>query len=98
MQYIYDCGCPIRTNMTKEELLVEIYRPLKYCTAHIRHPHICSNLDKEYRRAIADTSSKKYRTKQLKEKGYSEEEITQKLQKGRKTKKAKYASVDLSGL
>lgn len=66
------CTCPIRPNMSKQELLDEIYIPQKNCC----HPHhICRHLDREMRRAEKEASWKKYQSKKLKRAGFTDEDI-----------------------
>lgn len=92
--YIYDCGCPIRENMTKEELIEEVYRSKKMCS---HSKWICSNADKEMRRAMRDMDSRKYRIKKLRDEGLSKEEAEQRVS-ARRSKRIKTAKIDLGDL
>lgn len=82
------CKCwqnGLRPNMTWEQLITEIVRPQKYCTAG---HYICPTLDKELRRADAERQRRGMYAKRLKKQGYSDEEIAQRQKQRVKTRVA----------
>lgn len=94
------CKCELRDEfekMTWDELLEQVVRPLKYCTAHIKHPHICSYLDKHLRRADGDRAYQKRRMKKFKEQGFTDEEISKK-KKSPRPKAVKAAKIDINAI
>lgn len=52
------CRCPIRPNMTYDELMKELYQARTYCTYDAGY--ICPTLDKEMRRADTERQRKIY--------------------------------------
>lgn len=82
------CTCPIRPNMTKRELIDEIYAPGLNCC----HPHYsCPTLDKELRAAEKREFSRDQQRKQLIKKGFTPAEAEQKVGKGRRIRRTRYA-------
>lgn len=88
-EYIYNCGCPIRADMTAQQLIKEIYEPDAYCssltTTNGVRGWICPNLDSEYRRALREQASRirlnKTKIEKMKREGIPDDEIMKRLKK-----------------
>lgn len=72
------CTCPIRPNMSYDELLEEIVRPGKNCCDSRNHEGrgwICAVLAKELHRADEERQRRYYYNKRLKRAGYTDEQL-----------------------
>lgn len=98
------CKCPIRPNMTYEELMEEIVYPAIYCTSSkvtgLDTGYICPTLDKELDRARKDRRMKKYssqaakqrkkeKAKKLMMEGAPREEIVNRLRSSTRKRRRK---------
>lgn len=72
MEFTRKCSCPIKPNMTFDDLK-QIILDKKMCTEEAMY--ICPNLDRELRKADAERDRRKYYNRRLKQQGFTDEQI-----------------------